>query len=149
MIYLRGHPRDYDQWANVTGDPRWSYRNLVPYFKKSENYCFACEEPPRDVLAERKPHSSIFQCILHFLSGIVDLNFMLLLTAFFHRAGGPLSIGRPSYNPLVDEFLRASAWNGIPRVDLNGPYKEGESNVNAVGGTASKSKHHRHVPRIK
>jgi choline dehydrogenase len=35
MLYLRGHPLDYDNWANLTGDDTWRYDNLVKYFKKS------------------------------------------------------------------------------------------------------------------
>ena len=35
MLYARCHPNDYDQWADVMGDLDWSYKNLLPYFKKS------------------------------------------------------------------------------------------------------------------
>ena len=38
MIYVRGHPNDYDQWANMTGDSDWKYENLLPFFKKSLDY---------------------------------------------------------------------------------------------------------------
>ncbi|CAG7824981.1 unnamed protein product [Allacma fusca] len=38
MIYIRGHPKDFDHWANVTGDPKWEYENVLPFFKKSEDY---------------------------------------------------------------------------------------------------------------
>ncbi len=35
MLYLRGHPRDYDQWRQL-GCDGWSYADVLPYFKKSE-----------------------------------------------------------------------------------------------------------------
>jgi choline dehydrogenase len=35
MIYIRGHPRDYDQWRQM-GLKGWSYAEVLPYFKKSE-----------------------------------------------------------------------------------------------------------------
>ena len=38
MLYVRGHPLDYDNWANLTGDLTWSYENVLPYFKKSLDY---------------------------------------------------------------------------------------------------------------
>ncbi|XP_021966685.1 glucose dehydrogenase [FAD, quinone] isoform X1 [Folsomia candida] len=38
MIYMRGNPNDFDNWANLTGDASWSYENVLPYFKKSEDY---------------------------------------------------------------------------------------------------------------
>ncbi|CAG7718407.1 unnamed protein product [Allacma fusca] len=38
LIHLRGSPADFDNWGNITGDPSWNYQNLLPYFKKSEDY---------------------------------------------------------------------------------------------------------------
>lgn len=38
MIYMRGQARDYDHWAEVTGDDSWRWQNVLPLFKKSEDY---------------------------------------------------------------------------------------------------------------
>ena len=37
MLYVRGQPLDYDTWAQF-GNRGWSYSQVLPYFKKSENY---------------------------------------------------------------------------------------------------------------
>ena len=36
MVYIRGHPKDYDGWAAARGLEPWSYAHCVPYFKRSE-----------------------------------------------------------------------------------------------------------------
>ncbi|MES2627194.1 MAG: GMC family oxidoreductase N-terminal domain-containing protein [Pseudomonadota bacterium] len=36
MVYFRGHPRDFDEWAAL-GNTGWSFREVLPYFIRSEN----------------------------------------------------------------------------------------------------------------
>jgi choline dehydrogenase-like flavoprotein len=36
MVYFRGHPTDFDDWATA-GNPGWSYGEVLPYFLRSEN----------------------------------------------------------------------------------------------------------------
>jgi choline dehydrogenase len=38
MIYMRGQSRDYDGWAQATGDAGWRWDNVLPYFKRHEDY---------------------------------------------------------------------------------------------------------------
>jgi len=38
MIYMRGQARDYDQWAQLTGDPVWCWDNALPHFKRHEDH---------------------------------------------------------------------------------------------------------------
>ena len=38
MIYMRGQSGDYDRWAELTGDPSWRWQEVLPLFKKSEDY---------------------------------------------------------------------------------------------------------------
>jgi choline dehydrogenase len=38
MIYMRGQARDYDGWAQLTGDANWTWDNCLPHFKKHEDY---------------------------------------------------------------------------------------------------------------
>ena len=37
MMYVRGNPRNFDMW-NALGADGWSYRDVLPYFNKLEDY---------------------------------------------------------------------------------------------------------------
>ena len=37
MIYMRGQARDYDTWRQ-SGNPGWSWDDVLPYFKRSEDH---------------------------------------------------------------------------------------------------------------
>ncbi|HEX2555759.1 MAG TPA: GMC family oxidoreductase N-terminal domain-containing protein [Microvirga sp.] len=37
QIYTRGHALDYDAWASEEGCDGWSYREVLPYFKRAED----------------------------------------------------------------------------------------------------------------
>jgi len=47
MLYVRGHPSDYDQWAQM-GNRGWSYQDVLPYFRKAE-HCSFSEAPSRGI----------------------------------------------------------------------------------------------------
>ena len=36
MCYIRGQASDYDRWAKLTGSEKFAYKNVLPYFKKSQ-----------------------------------------------------------------------------------------------------------------
>ncbi|MDP9107888.1 MAG: GMC family oxidoreductase N-terminal domain-containing protein [Pseudomonadota bacterium] len=38
MIYMRGQAQDYDDWAAATGDAGWSWQQVLPLFKRSEDH---------------------------------------------------------------------------------------------------------------
>ena len=37
MVYVRGNPKDYDQWAGL-GVDGWRFEDCLPFFKKMENF---------------------------------------------------------------------------------------------------------------
>ena len=36
MCYIRGDARDYDEWAQLSGDAGWAWDSVLPYFRRSE-----------------------------------------------------------------------------------------------------------------
>ena len=58
MLYVRGNPADYDGWAQM-GCRGWSYADVLPFFKKSENYAAGRSRIPqqgRPVAGRGLPH---------------------------------------------------------------------------------------------
>ncbi len=38
MIYMRGQQRDYEHWAELTGDDAWRWEQVLPHFKLHEDH---------------------------------------------------------------------------------------------------------------
>jgi choline dehydrogenase len=47
MVYVRGHHRDFDHWAEV-GATGWSGADVLPYFKRMETVHFGADDEPAD-----------------------------------------------------------------------------------------------------
>ena len=52
MAYVRGHPGDYDAWAE-NGAEGWSYAELLPYFRKSEDLV-----PNEEIVVDPEAHAT-------------------------------------------------------------------------------------------
>jgi choline dehydrogenase len=48
MLYVRGHPADYDHWAAL-GNRGWSWSGVLPYFKRAEHNTVFGETPHHGV----------------------------------------------------------------------------------------------------
>ena len=44
MIYMRGQARDYDHWAQLSGDADWRWEHCLPLFKQHENHHAGADE---------------------------------------------------------------------------------------------------------
>lgn len=93
MVYIRGHARDYDAWAEQ-GCAGWSYREVLPYFMRAETH----------ELGEDAYHGS--RGPLHVTSGNIDG----VLTRAFLEAGVAAGYGR------TDDF-NGYRQEGFGRVD--------------------------------
>lgn len=76
-IFIRGHRRDFDHW-NYLGNENWSYQQVLPYFKKSEDYMGPRSEyrgvggplPVMDLPKDRRSAASEA-----FVAGVSELGF--------------------------------------------------------------------------
>ena len=62
MVYMRGHPRDYDDWA-AAGNSGWGWRDVLPLFKQTEHNERGADEfhgtgGPLNVAEVRSPHAA-------------------------------------------------------------------------------------------
>eukprot|EP00939_MAST-03C_sp_MAST-3C-sp1_P002496 g2496.t1 len=96
MVYQRGHPYDYDFWAEL-GNAGWSYQDMLPYFKKLE-----CWEP--GLLPDAPEEDALY----HGTEGPLRASSI------------------PSPNPLAERFVEAGINAGLPfNRDFNGKTQEG------------------------
>ena len=104
MIYMRGQARDYDQWAQLTGDDNWTWKNSLPYFKLHEDYYKGADalHGARGSEPELMPaNGSDYQKLLR------------------HRnAGGEWRIEKQRLRwDVLDAFSQAAQQAGIPATD--------------------------------
>ncbi len=108
MVYNRGHPKDYDDWAAM-GNKGWSYLEVLPYFRRSEDNPRFAGSPYHGVGGE-----------MH----VSDIRKTNPLNPAFFQAMEELQIRRcPDYNSLNPEgygLRQAAIRNGRPRVRLHG-----------------------------
>ena len=100
MVYLRGHPNDYDRWATAFALPDWDYAHCLPYFRKSER----SERGANDWHGDKGP-----------LGVSIGRSQNVLYDAFV-EAGGQSGVGRSDdLNGFQPEGLArydSTKWNG-------------------------------------
>ena len=126
MVYVRGHPRDFDRWEELGADG-WNYASCLPYFKKAESWV----DGENDY---RGGHGPLSVCAGNNMTG------NSLYEAFIqagHEAGYPVTDdyngcqqeGFGAMHMTVRDGVRASTASAYLRPAMN------RSNLRYVGGT--------------
>ena len=104
MIYMRGQARDYDSWAQLTGDDEWRWDNVLPAFRAHEDHY-------------RLDH------------GADPSNEKQQRFSTFHGHGGELRIEKQRLQwDVLDAFAAAASQAGFPAIeDFNNGENEGVS----------------------
>ena len=104
MIYMRGQSRDYDQWAQLTGDASWTWASCLPYFKMHEDHYKGANE-------------------FHGARGTApylmrDDSDMYRKTLRYKNSGGEWRIEKQRLRwDVLDAFAEAAQQAGIPATD--------------------------------
>jgi choline dehydrogenase len=116
MIYMRGQARDYDQWAQTTGDDEWRWDNCLPDFMAHEDhYLFDSELSNKDLDFSRF-HAKNTRSQQTSSKGLVD-----------RGVGGEWRVEKQRLRwDILDAFAKAANQAGIPdTADFNRGNNEG------------------------
>ncbi|MBZ7924226.1 GMC family oxidoreductase N-terminal domain-containing protein [Ensifer adhaerens] len=107
MMYVRGNPADYDEWA-LAGCEGWAYRDVLPYFLKAEGHCsregqFHSQDGPLGVSSPNRVALSPTQT--GFLQAATDAGYMT--TDDFN---GARQEGFGLYDRTTSKGVRSSAY---------------------------------------
>jgi len=107
MIYMRGQARDYDLWAQLTGDAAWRWQAALPDFMAHENHYKLDSYSSNDVKDKRPKKLEEF--------------------SRFHGAGGEWRVEKQRLRwDVLDAFAKAAQQAGIPATeDFNQGSNEG------------------------
>ena len=82
MLYVRGHPADYDEWADL-GAEGWDWASVLPWFRRAEGNVRGADalhgaDGPLQVGDQRRPspitHAFIEACAAHQIAPNPDFN---------------------------------------------------------------------------
>ncbi len=101
MIYMRGQARDYDQWAQISGDETWGWNQVLPCFKLHEDHYKGADAMHG---AKGAPQKLLLQD---------DSEYGTILR--HHQAGGEWRVEKQRLRwDVLDAFAQAAQQAGIP-----------------------------------
>ncbi|MEO6998124.1 MAG: GMC family oxidoreductase N-terminal domain-containing protein, partial [Terracoccus sp.] len=109
MAYVRGHPGDFDGWAE-DGGKGWSYGEVLPYFMKSED--LAPPDPPEGVVIDEDAHG---------VGGPLGVSV------------------RAPRTVAAEQFVQAAEAAGIPSGDYNGRDRGGPTGLASLFQTTTRN----------
>ncbi|KAL3982009.1 Choline dehydrogenase mitochondrial [Acanthocheilonema viteae] len=122
MVYVRGHPFDYNRWEQE-GATNWSYKNVLPYFKKAQSHELA--KGPSDPYrgwngplhvtqgkCENPLHKAFIECGDQFGIGTVDD-----INGYKQEGTAPMDL--TIYNGSRWSASRAYLWPALSRPNLH------------------------------
>jgi choline dehydrogenase len=103
MLYVRGAPADFDNWAQM-GARGWSYDEVLPYFKKSEHYV---QQGDPEVRGQGGPlkvedYRTILPLTHHFVKAAQEAGFPF----------NPDLNGKQRYGVGYSQMTRRGRWRG-------------------------------------
>ncbi len=122
MIYQRPAVGALQKWAQLTGNPQWSFANFFPYFQRSPSFT-PPKRPPRDEIPAAQYNA-----------------------AAFSPTGGPLSVSYPNTAQKFSKYVQLALNEaGVPTAqDFNSGKLDGvqynSATINPNGGTRSTSR---------
>jgi choline dehydrogenase len=107
MIYMRGQARDYDQWAQLTGDDAWRWQAALPDFMAHESHYKLDSCSRNNHVGQRSKKLEEF--------------------SQFHGLGGEWRVEKQRLRwDVLDAFAKAAQQSGIPATeDFNQGNNEG------------------------
>ncbi len=101
MLYVRGNPRDYDEWSSF-GNNGWAFKDVLPFFKKSENFQDTKND---DFVVEKDYHGESGPMGVRTIPDVSDL------TKVFEESLDEIGVPHGDYNGKNQEVLAIGQTN--------------------------------------
>ncbi len=131
LMYMRGNPQDYDDWAAM-GNPGWSWPEVLPYFRKSENNQSFRDDPLHgnagpmwvEELRTGNPYQELClqACAEAGLQHNRDLNGVsqegCRRTQVFMKEGVRYGVGKAYIHPILARRSNLQLWTNSPCIRI-------------------------------